>query len=188
MSSTSPSVCDTLFQEILKGRKIDALGALEDVDSLIEEFERKSGNQLSIKRGERNSFSVYVCKEHIYCTFQTFVGRRQGDGLFLVKRGAVADHGCVRRQPRAVDGRLHKKRRAHKLGNMIVKVRNTKKERPTPADVINTAATQLGEVVSYITAWRALQHESGAQLREEGKNIELIVPYIEQLKRKTLVL
>ena len=105
-----------------------------------------------------------------------------------MKKGVVADHGCVRRQPRAVDGRLHKKRRAHKLGNMIVKVRNTKKERPTPADVINTAATQLGEVVSYITAWRALQHESGAQLREEGKNIELIVPYIEQLKRKTLVL
>jgi hypothetical protein len=90
--------------------------------------------------------------------------------MFLVKR-VVADHGCVRRQPRAVEGRRHKTRQAHKLGDMIVKVRNTKKERPpTPADAIKTAATQSGEVVSYIAAWWALQHESGAQLRVERKN------------------
>jgi hypothetical protein len=119
----------------LKGRKIDAFGALEDLDPLIEEYEQKSGNQLSMKRGERNSFRLYVCKEHIDCTFQIFVARLQGDGMLLVKR-VVADHGCVRRQPRAVDGRCHKKCRAHKLGGMIVKARNTKKERPTPADVI----------------------------------------------------
>ena len=55
--------------------------------------------------------------------------------MFLVKR-VVGDHGCVRRQARAVNGRRHKKRRAHKLGDMIVKVRNTKKERPIPVDVI----------------------------------------------------
>jgi hypothetical protein len=171
-SSTSPGVCDTPFQEILKGQKIDAFGALEDLDPLIEEYERKSGNQLSIKRGELNSF----------CTFQIFVGRQRGDRMFLVKR-VVADHGCVRRQPRAFDGRHHKKRRAHKLGDMIVKVRNTKKECPTPADVIKTAATQSGEVVLYIAAWRALQHKSRAQSRVERKNFELIFPYIEQLKK-----
>ncbi len=108
-SSTSTGVCDTLFQEILKEQKIDAFGALEDVEPLIEEYEQKSGNQLSIKRGERTSFRLYVCKEHIDCTFQIFVGRRQGDGMFFVKR-VVADHSCVRRQPCAVDGRRHKKR------------------------------------------------------------------------------
>jgi hypothetical protein len=165
----------------LKGRKIDAFGALDDVDPLIEEYKQKSGNQLSIKRGERNSFRLYVCKEHIDCTFQIFVGRRRGDGMFLVKR-VVGDHGCVRRQARAVDGRRHKKRRAHKLGDMIVKVRNTKKERPTPADVSETAAMQSGEVVSHIAAWQALQHEGGAQSQVELNNFELIVPHIEQLK------
>ncbi len=82
-SSTSTGVCDTLFQEILKEQKIDAFGALEDVDPLIEEYEQKSGNQLSIKRGERNSFHLYFCKEHIDCAFQIFVGRRRGgDGCF----------------------------------------------------------------------------------------------------------
>ena len=84
--------------------------------------------------------------------------------MFLVKR-VIAHHSCVRRQSRAFDGRRHKKRRAHKLDDMIVKVRNTKQERPTPADVIKTAATQSGEVVPYIAAWRALQHESGLNRR-----------------------
>jgi hypothetical protein len=49
--------------------------------------------------------------------------------MFLVKI-VFADHGCVRRQPCAVDGRCHKKRRAHKLGNIAVKVRNTKRNVP----------------------------------------------------------
>ncbi|KAI2492021.1 hypothetical protein MHU86_22546 [Fragilaria crotonensis] len=134
----------------------------------IEEYEEKS-NQLSIKRGER-TFRLYVCKEHIDCTFQIFVGRRRGDGMYLVKR-VISEHSSVRRQPRALDGRRHKKRRANKLDEMIVKVRNMKKERPTPADVIKTAATQSGEVVPYIAAWRALQRESGAQSQVERKKI-----------------
>jgi hypothetical protein len=75
-SFTSPGVCNTVFQEILKGRKIDAFGALDDVDPLIEDYEQKSGNQLSIMRGECDFFRLYVCKEHIDCTFQIFVGRR----------------------------------------------------------------------------------------------------------------
>lgn len=169
-SSTSTGVCDTLFQEILNERKIDSFVALEDVDPFIEEYEEKSGNQLSIKRGERNSFRLYVCKEHIDCTFQIFVGRQRGDGMYLVKR-VISEHSSVRRQPRALDGRRHKKRRANKLDEMIVKVRNMKKERPTPADVIKTAATQSGEVVPYIAAWRALQRESGAQSQVERKKI-----------------
>ncbi|KAI2505811.1 hypothetical protein MHU86_8587 [Fragilaria crotonensis] len=169
-SSTSTGVCDTLFQEILNERKIDSFVALEDVDPFIEEYEEKSGNQLSIKRGERNSFRLYVCKEHIDCTFQIFVGRRRGDGMYLVKR-VISEHSSVRRQPRALDGRRHKKRRANKLDEMIVKVRNMKKERPTPADVIKTAATQSGEVVPYIAAWRALQRKSGAQSQVERKKI-----------------
>ena len=59
-SSTSTGVCDTLFQEILNERKIDAFGALEDVDPLIEEYEEKSGNQLSIKRARRAQFLSLV--------------------------------------------------------------------------------------------------------------------------------
>jgi len=157
-SSTSTGVCDTLFQEILNERKIDSFVALEDVDPFIEEYEEKSGNQLSIKRGERNSFRLYVCKEHIDCTFQIFVGRRRGDGMYLVKR-VISEHSSVRRQPRALDGRRHKKRRANKLDEMIVKVRNMKKERPTPADVIKTARLGVQKRIEFVTEASALDQK-----------------------------
>lgn len=126
---------------------------------------------------------MYVCKEHVDCTFQIFVGRRRVDGMFLVKR-VVDKHTGDRRQARAVDGRRHKKRRAHTLDNMIVKVRNTKKERPIPADVIKTTATHSGVIISYMAAWRALHCETSAQSRAQSKNFELIVPYIDELKKQ----
>jgi hypothetical protein len=128
-----------------------------------------------IKRSERNSFCLYICREHIDCTFQIFIGKRQDDGMFLVKR-VVAEHSGDLRQPRAADGRRHKKRRASRLKDMIVnKVRNTKKETPVPADVIKTEARHSGVIVSYINTWRALCVQS--------KNFELIVPYLEQVEK-----
>ena len=99
--------------------------------------------------------------------------------MVSVKR-VVPEHRGDRRQP---DGRHHKIRRAYRLNNMIVKVRKTKKEPPVPADVIKTAATHSGEIVLYVTAWRALQHKSVAELRVQSKNFELIVPYLEKLEK-----
>ena len=90
-----------------------------------------------------------MCKEHANCSFEFVIGRRRGNGMFAVKR-VVAKHCGERRDTRARDGRTWKKRRAAgKLDNMIVLVR-TKQEKPTPADVVKTAATQLGEVVPYM--------------------------------------
>jgi dsDNA-specific endonuclease/ATPase MutS2 len=106
----------------------------------------------------------------------------------LVKR-VVAEHsGGDQRQPCAADNCLHKKRRANKLKDMIVKVRKTKKEPPVPADVIRAAATHSGEIVSYSTGLRALQHESVAELRVQSKNFELIVPYLKQLETQVVQL
>ncbi len=70
-SSTSTGVCDTLFQEILKERKIDAIG--EDVDPFIEKYEQKLGNWLSIKRGERNSFHLSFAKSTLIVRFRSLL-------------------------------------------------------------------------------------------------------------------
>jgi hypothetical protein len=151
---------------------------------LIEEYEQKLGNGLPIKRSGRNSFHLYVCKEHdVDCKFQICVGRRRVDGMFLVKR-VIPNHTGDRWQALAVDGRRHKKRRAQKLDKMIVKVRNAKKEHPTPADVIRTAATHSVVFISYMAAWRALHCETSARSRAQRKNFELIVPYIDELKKQ----
>ena len=163
-SSSSHSEMDRLFDKILKEQNINALACLEDdINPLIKEYEVRSGNHLSIKRSLRDSFRLYVCREHINCTFEIFVGKRRGDGMLLVKR-VVATNTKERRQPLAVDGRQWKKRRAGKLDNMIAEVRKSKNDNPTPADVIKTAATHSALIVSDMAAYRALNYESSAQL------------------------
>jgi hypothetical protein len=57
------------------------------------------------------------------------------------------------------------------------------KKKPTPADVVRTAETQLGEVIPYMTAYRALHSENWEQKYMQRKNFELIIPYIEAQKK-----
>jgi hypothetical protein len=103
------------------------------------------------------------------------------DGIYLIKR-INRKHSGDRRGARACDGRRWKKRRAGHLESMIVQVVQTKKDRPTPADIIKTAATQSGEEIPYMCAYRALNHESRAQVNAQLKNFQLIIPYLESMK------
>lgn len=170
-----------LTRQILKESNIDVFASLDDVRPFIEAYERKSGNCLSIKRSLHNAFRLYVCKEHVNCSFQILVGKRRKDGMYLMKR-INRKHSGDRRGARACDGRRWKKRRAGQLESMIVQVVQTKKERPTPADIIKTAATQSGEVIPYMCAYRALNHDSRAQVNAQLKNFQLIIPYLETMK------
>ena len=65
---------------------------------------------------------------------------------------------------------------------MIVQVIQTKKEKPAPADVVKTAATQLGKVVPYMSAYRALKSKTREQKQMQTKNFQLINPYLQALK------
>ena len=90
--------------------------------------------------------------------------------MFSVKR-IDARHRGEWRDARARDGRMRKQQCCGKLDkNMIVQVVRTKKEKPTPADVVKTAATQLGEVIPYMTAYRALYSESWEKKYMQRKN------------------
>ena len=85
------------------------------------------------------------------CTFQIYIGRRRLDGAYVVKRN-ITYHTVERCKPRARDGRQWKKCRAGNLEDMIVQVVvQTKKDRPTPADVIKTAPSRDGELTTYCT-------------------------------------
>ena len=67
---------------------------------------------------------------------------------------------------------------------MIVQVVRTKQEKPTPPDVVKMAATQLGEVVPYMSVYQALKCESREQrLLMQTKNFLLIIPYLQALKK-----
>jgi hypothetical protein len=137
---------------------------LDDVGPVIEAYEKKSGNRLSIRRSLIGDLCLYVCKEHVNCTFHIYIGRRRLDGAYVVKRNITYHTAVEQWEPRARDGRQWKKHRAGKLDNMIVQVVQTKKHRPTLADVIKTAANRDGEVITYMPAYLSLNNRSCAQL------------------------
>ncbi len=95
---------DTVFQDILCQLNIVESPILDDFGPVIEAYEKKSGNWLSIQRSLIGEFCLYVCKEHVNCTFQLYIWRRQLEGPYVVKQN-ITYHNVEQCEPRAHDGR-----------------------------------------------------------------------------------
>ncbi len=105
---------DAVFQDILCQLNLIEFPFLDDVGPVIEAYEKKSGNRLSIWHSVIGEFCLYVCKEHVNCTFQIYIERRQLDGTYVVKR-KITNHTVEQCKPCARDGRQWKKRHAGRL-------------------------------------------------------------------------
>ena len=68
------------------------------------------------------------------------------------------------------------------LKDIIDHIIRTKNARPTPADVVKTAATKYGIILSYMAAYRALTHESCIEKYSIIKNFEMVIPFLEKMK------
>ena len=86
------SVDDQVLQPLLQKRGEEAVQSLEDIDLLIGEYKKISGNELKVKKSSHDSFCLYVCKGHAKCQHQIF-GGKQPDGMFAVKRIVLQHHG-----------------------------------------------------------------------------------------------
>jgi hypothetical protein len=112
---------DTSVQDIMRQQNIVEFPTLDDVSPVIEAYEKKSGNWLAIRRSLVGEYCLYICKEHVNCTFQIYIGRRRLNGAYVVKRNNTY-HTAQQCESVARDGRQWKKRRAGKLDEMIVRV------------------------------------------------------------------
>ncbi len=124
-----------------------------------------------MQRSLTDKFKQYQCREHVNCPFKILISRRKSVGMFGVSM-IKAKHSDVRRPARAADGRQWKKRRQAKLDGIIGQVVRTKHGVPNPADVVKTAAMSSGMVLDYMTAYRALAHETCAERQATVKNFE----------------
>ncbi|KAI2492706.1 Protein FAR1-RELATED SEQUENCE [Fragilaria crotonensis] len=102
--------------------------------------------------------------------------------MFCVRK-ITGMHSEVCRPKQAADGRKWKKRRNAVLDDVIDQIVRTKKGAPTPADVVKTAATKSGVVVSYMTAYRALRFQTSSMRNASVKNFEMVIPFLEGLKK-----
>jgi hypothetical protein len=89
---------------LLKELKVDSFATLQDVEPLINDYERETGNHLVVCRSNREIFRVYQCAEHPDCPFKVHVGRRRHDRRYCVK-AMVCKHSMGRRPAPAAGGR-----------------------------------------------------------------------------------
>ncbi len=186
-SSLATKSKDYVLYDILDDANIDCFSTLEDVVPFIEKYEVRSGNRLRVQRSISNRFKQFQCMEHIDCPFCVLISRRRSDGMFCVRK-ITGIHSEVCRPKQAAGGRKWKKRQNAVLDDVIDQIVRTKKGAPTPADVVKTAATKSGDVISYMTAYRALRFQTSSVRNAAVKNFEMVIPFLEGLKKVILVL
>jgi hypothetical protein len=155
---------------------------LDEVTAIIDAYEARTGNRVRIQKSLKDKFRVYHCCVHVDCRFQVHFSRRRSDGLFVVSR-LKPKHSSVQRPSRAADGRQLKKRRQGRLDDVVVRVLRTKEGAPTPGDIVKTAGTKNNMSVPYQVAYRALNEDNLQQKKASVKNFQLIVPYLEEMRK-----
>ena len=152
---------------------MDCFKDIVEVNCIIDEYEKVTGNHLRIQKSKRDKFRVYCCCEHLNCAFQVRFSRRRSDGYFVLSASPdKLKHSGKRRPPKAAGDRHHKQRRQGLLTDVIVHVLGTKAGAPTPMDVMKTNGYINKTELPYHAAWRALNHDT-AQQNQEGKCEEL---------------
>ena len=152
------------------------------MNPIVEAYEARMRNYLRMKRSINDRFRVFECREHLECPFQIRLSRRKADGSFVVSK-MTTQHSNVRRNPKAKDGREWKKRCHSKLNDVLVQVLKTKDGRPTPADMIKTAANQSGIIVPYMAAYCAIRNDMGLSQRLTLRSFQQIVPYVDEMRK-----
>jgi hypothetical protein len=142
------------MEAILQDSNMQVFAYLDDVSSIVSTFENQTGNRLRILCSERYKYRLYRCTALVDCTYEVLFGRKRFNGNFMLKRIQNKYKG-MHSASRASDGRRWKECCAGKLDNIIVQVLTTKKDAPIPADVVKTATTSKGEVITYSAAYRA---------------------------------
>ncbi len=181
-SSVATKSQDYVLYDILDDANIYCFSTLEEEVPFIEKYELRSGNRLRVQRSISNCFKQFQCIEHIDCPFRVLILRRRSDGMFCLRK-ITGMHSEVCRPKQAADGRKWKKRQNAVLDDVIDQIVRTKKGAPTPADVVKTAETKSGVVISYMTAYRALRFQTSSVRNAIVKNFEM-----EGLKKVILVL
>jgi hypothetical protein len=176
---------DTVMYQIMDDMKLDGFKELVDVNVIIEEYQKRTGNRLRIQKSKKDKFRVYRCCEHVNCTFQVRFSRRRSDGYFVLATSQEKSmHSTDHIPPKVKGDRKFKKRRKGMLKDVIVRVLETKDGAPTPGDIMKTAKSKNNNTdIHYNIAWRALNEDTLQGKTASLKNFELIVPYLEEMTK-----
>ena len=171
-------VVDDDFHSLFPDKTV-VLACLDDIEPIVRSYEGKTGLRLCIWKSRREKYRYYKCKSHVNCPFEIRLGRRRSDGFFRVR---VHNNSHTKQlvPSLASDGRKYKSRRAGTLDTVIEGILNTKKDPPTPGDILHSTK---GEKLPYMSAWRALNVRSVRAREEDDAKYQLVMPYVEEFRR-----
>lgn len=150
---------------------------LNEIDSLMADYESESNIRTRIVRSEKDRFRRYACASHFGCSFFAQFGRRRSDGCYVLKKHCMVHKG--RQVPeRSKAGRRWKERKKLDLDSAVDRVVDAKEARPVAKDVMKSAARAESKVISYNQAYRAIQSTESSSMADVLKTAELVVPYL----------
>jgi hypothetical protein len=173
---------DTALYRIMEEKQSECFNNLDEVTAIINAYKARTGNRLRIQKSLKDKFRVYHCCVYVDCRFQVRFSRRRSDGLFVISR-LKPKHSSVQCPSHAADGRQLKKRRQGRLDDVVVRVLRTKEGAPMPGDIVKTAGTKNNMSVPYQVAYCALNDDNLQQKKASVKNFQLIVPYLEEMRK-----
>ena len=175
-------VCEEFLSVIAKYWSDDmTFSSFDVISNFISDYEHLKGIQLCITRSEsKKMYRNYECVTHEGCPFHINFGPRRRNGAIMMKSYDTTHYGAFRK-PTAKGGRKWKKRRKDLLDDVCGTVEQNKASIPVAADVQKSSATNLGKVVNYNQAWRALEESKKKKFASRKKNYELLPNYLLKL-------
>ena len=174
---------DILIQEVMDNLNLTSFKNFHQVNFAIADYEKASGNRLTVGRAVKHSYRYYICKSHVGCPFQIRFSAQQSDGrVYLQHFQDPMDirnyHSVLPGPSLASGGRQFKKRLKGNHGDVVDQVLDTKLGSPVPGDIMKTAATKNNDVLSYSQSHRIIYGHNSQSTETFVKNFELIGPYL----------
>ncbi len=162
----------------------DEFTDLDDLSKKIIKYEVASDLKLRINKSNSKVGSrLYTCVSHKNCGFRARFGPRRGDKKLVLKRHNLY-HSGIDRHGKYDNGKNFKQQLSATIGITVDKIEEVKHSKAVANDVVKAARVLQGNNASYNQGHQVISKKNLLNKYESKKSYELIIPYLEEFKRK----
>ena len=162
----------------------DDITDLDDLTKKILKYEVASDLKLRISKSNSKVGSrLYTCVSHKNCVFRARFGPKRGNKQIVLKTHNLY-HSGIDREGKYDNGKKFKQQLAATIALTVDKIEEVKHSQAVPKDVVKAARMLQGNTPSYNQGHQVISKRNGLNKFESKKSYELIIPYIEEFKKK----
>ncbi len=162
----------------------DDIKDLDDLSKKIREYEVATDIKLRIQKSNSKVGSrLYTCVSHKNCVFRARFGPKRGNKKLILKNKKLC-HSGIDREGRYDNGKRFKNQLSATIGVPIEAIEDVKHGKPVARDVVKASRNLTGNNPSYNQGHQYVAKKICLDKFESKKSYELIIPYIEEFKKK----